>query len=225
MIGWDPREFRLEEKVDIEGVAVEEEAYRDFRETARWRVAGPDGVLGDVWRAERGWRADRGDRVVCWMHKPSVLGFSLPQSAVIGGYSRTTKVGAIADLKSWHANRDRSLRLGDWNLHCRLSRPGSLDFLGVHPELGLRWIFAIRNEAENPHLGAMGGVGWQIYGRRGKRTVIVHDAADLEAGLECLIVHIGREPDARDTSRSAAVTGLPVERHYPNRASAVGHRP
>ena len=198
----------------LERIQVEGEAYRDFIETDRWSVMLDGCRIGDIWRGERNYIGQR-KPAVCWMKKPTVVGVSLTDTAVITGYGRTSRKACAQQLVSWHVNRDRKLVIDGWELHCSTVREDDLTYLGIHPEIGWRWIYASCNREPKPYLGAMGGVGWQITGRRGIRTVIVHDAPSLDGGLELLIANIGRKPDPSDAPKHPPISGLPVERHYP----------
>lgn len=190
------------------------EPYRDFTETDRWEVTLNGCRIGEVWRAERGCFNSR-KPVVCWLKKPTALGVSFPDSAVGSGYGRTSRKACVQQLVSWHVNRDRKLTFDGWVLHCDAARDDDLSYLAIHPDLGWRWIHASCNREPKPYRGAMGGVGWQITGRRGIRTVIVHDAPSLDGGLELLVAHIGRKPDPSDAPKHPPISGLSVERYYP----------
>lgn len=198
----------------LDSIPVEGATYRDFTETARWAVSLDGCRIGEIWRAERSYIGQR-KPVVCWMKKPDVLGVSLTDTAVITGYGRTSRKGCAQQLVSWHMNRGRKLLIDGWELHCSTSRDDDLTYLGVHPKLGWRWIHASCNRELKPYRGAMGGLGWQITGYRGIRMVIVHDAPSLDGGLELLIANIGRKPDPADAPKHPPISGLSVERHYP----------
>lgn len=187
--------------------------YRGFAETARWSASYDGHPIGEVWRGEKDY--GRSKPVVCWMKKPAALGFSFPDSAVISGYARTTRKAAVQQLVNWHMNRNILLKCDDWTLHCDTNRTDDLTYLAMHPELGARWIHASLNREEKPFRGAMGGVGWQISGQRGRRTVIVHDVPTLEDGIAHLLEHVGRKPDPEDVPHHQQIWGLAVERHYP----------
>jgi len=190
------------------------EAYRSFFETQRWEVFCNGESIGTLWRGQRE------DGVICWMQEPKALGYSMPDSAVISGYSRTTKKGAIWNLVSWHENRKFSAEVGEWQLHCAKSRADSRTYIALHPDGRVRWVFAAFNETERPHLGAMGGIGWQVSSLRGHRQVIVHDAADLDVALSCILREAGKEPTDEETIPRNGF-GLPVERHYPDAGTDI----
>ncbi len=198
----------------LEAIRTEGEAYRDFIETACWAVSLDGCRIGEIWRAERNYVGQRRP-VVCWMQKPAVLGVSLTDSAVSTGYGRTSRKGCAEQLVSWHVNRGRRLTSDGWDLHCAAAREDHLSYLAIHPELGWRWIHASFNQERQPCRGAMGGVGWQVVGRRGIRTVIVHNAPSIESGIDLLIAKIGRRPDPEDAPKYPPISGLRVERHYP----------
>ncbi len=86
----------------VDGVRLEKATprhaqYRRFGETARFDAIGPDGApLGSVWRG----RDYNGAGV--WMVDPPDGFPSFPDPAVVSGYARTTKAGALAALLTWH---------------------------------------------------------------------------------------------------------------------------
>lgn len=181
------------------------ESYRYFRETRRWDVLLDDLVIGSIWRAERD------NRKVCWMMRPRVLDRSICGSQ--------TKMESIRNLVEWYENEGNTIHAHAWTIHCRRSRMhrygnGTVErrYLAVHPENGMRWIEASFNPEMRPSRGAMGGVGWQLVSYRGRRTVIVHDASELESGIELLLSHAGRRPDREETWSMY----LRDERYYSN---------
>lgn len=184
-------------------------SYRAFRETACWTVNVGTEEIGQVWRAERD------DGVKCWMQHPSVLGFSLPASAVIAGYSRTTKKRAAADVFDWHRLGGLSIISGDWTLHChRAFKFGDRDehgYLALHGDGRSRWVSLYHNETEKPHMGMMGSPGWHAVGTRGHRMVTVHQASDAQEAVEILLPCIGQEPSPED---KRPLLPLPCERHF-----------
>jgi hypothetical protein len=199
-------------------IGSKSEVYREFVETRRWDVLHGRKVIGQIWRALR-----HADNVVCWMIKPAAIDFSMPQSFITGGYRATQKKGAIDDLLDWHQNADLNHATDGWTLHCYRDWHGAalhraLDetrsYLAIHPEIGMRWISASYNQDDNQHLGMMGPAGWHVSGRRGTRTVIVHQAASVEEGLDTLISVISL-PATEEEKKSRMMTDtLPVERHF-----------
>jgi hypothetical protein len=190
--------------------------FRGFYETTRWDVSLDGEVIGQVWRGHDG-------RRVCWMVESPVLPHSLPNSAVVAGYGRTTKIGAVQEVVDWHLNRERSFRSGDVWLHCFQSREAfnvvETKYLAEHDDgERCRWIFTTHVKERKPHLGVRSEVGWYASASRGSRTLLVDCCADEKEAVE-LILAEAFQPPAADEKRPSP---MPPVRLYGSLAKDGG---
>lgn len=165
---------------------VKGDAYYEFRETARWDVILGEETIGQVWRGND-WR-----NRTCWMVVSSLLPKSLPQSSVMGGYGRTTKMMAIKEVVDWHENRHRSFRIGDVWLHCANSREhfgvAETTYLAEHDDgARLRWIHSTHVLEPTPHMGTRSAVGWYASAHRGGRGLFADYCADEREAIGLVI--------------------------------------
>lgn len=194
--------------------------YKSFSETKRWDVIHDGDTIGQIWRAKR-----VVDDVICWMLKPAVLDFSLPQSNVVSGYQATTKKGAIAELIDWHINAKLNYQSGDWTFRCFDRWPTSeysdpehtyekRRYYAVHANGESKWVSLEFVGKEQPFKGEMGTPGWHAIGYRGTRMIVVHQAATPEEALDTLIPIISLAPSTEETRKRDFCHHLSPERHY-----------
>lgn len=158
------------------------------------------------------------------MITPAAIQQSFPVSDVSLGYGRTTKKGAIQEVIDWHVNARFNYLVGDWKLHCyhvwtaldhHLSNEQSRRYYAINESANRsKWISLSYIDEERKELLMMGGRGWHASGRRGERTVIVHQAETVEEALDTLIAAIGREPSPDDYRPPHIDSSLSVERHF-----------
>jgi hypothetical protein len=159
-----------------------------FLERARWRVELDGCHIGDVWRGENG-----GD-VKCWFGESIVLGMgtTLINSAVIGGYSRTTKRHMVQELVDWYRHRDKTLVTGDWTFHCCYEYQGYGDICRTYMALNQvsgksKSVHATQHSEAKPHEGVVGGIGWHVKFRRGNHRFVASEYPDIESAIEVLL--------------------------------------
>jgi len=186
------------------------ETYRGFGETARWNVVLGEEVIGDVWRAND----YRGK--TCWMLESIHLPGSMPQSAVGGGYGRTTKQQAVREVVDWHANRERSFRTGAYWLHCGTHRElfgvVRASYVAERDDGACRQITTDHVLETKPHLGAAGAPGWYATAFRGGRLLCAHYCAD-ETEAVSLILDEAFLPATPEEKR-APIAGYYSSRFY-----------
>ena len=159
-----------------------------FLEQARWRVELDGTHIGDVWRGENG----RGVR--CWFGESVVLKMEVPlmNSAVVSGYSRTTKSHTVSELVDWHRHQDKTFEMGDWTFHCWEEFTGygqtSRTFMAVNRVDGrMKSLHAKHNSEEKPREGAVGGIGWHVTFYRGNHLFVASEYPDVETAVEVLL--------------------------------------
>lgn len=189
---------------------IKGETYRGFGETARWDVVLGDEVIGAVWRAND----YRGK--TCWMVESIHLPGSMPQSAVAGGYARTTKHQAVSEVMGWHLNRERSFRAGAYWLHCGTHRElfgvVSSSYIAERDDGVCRQITTNHVLEPKPHLGAAGKPGWYATAFRGGRMLCAHYCSD-EAEAVALILDEAFLPATRE-EKYAPLAGYYSSRFY-----------
>lgn len=172
-----------------------------FQERARWRVELDSTHVGDVWRGENG------GGVRCWFGESVILGMetTLINSAVIGGYARTTKQYMVQELVDLYRHQDKTLTMGDWTFHCGSEYQGYGDirrtYMAVN-QLNGKWktVHATHHSEEKPHEGAVGGIGWHVTIRRGNHLFVASEYPDVESAIEVLLPELNT-PASKEEKR------------------------
>jgi len=180
-----------------------------FLERARWRVELDGTHVGDVWRGENG----RG--VKCWFGESVVLQMEVPlmNSAVVSGYSRTTKSHTVSELVDWHRHQDKTFEMGDWTFHCWHEFKGfgqtKRTFAAVNRVDGrMKSLHANHNAEEKPREGAVGGIGWHVTFFRGNHRFVASEYPDVETAVEVLLPELDTPPSKEEKKHSFYATDI-----------------
>ncbi len=179
-----------------------------FRETACWDVQHDGEVIGQVWRGE-----DYRQKV-CWMLDVPFLRDPRMHRAVIGGYSRTSRKGAVAELVEWHVNRTSSTSVGDGFFHCARIRKSDCDirkeYFAEFANGVARWVYTSQVIEARKRMGIRAVEGWYADVNRGTRFISALYCASEEEALSLIVDEAGMtvQPDERNFCHP-----LPIEFH------------
>ncbi len=193
----DPILFEVQTKGD---------RYGAFFETARWDVAYENAVIGQIWRGND----HRGK--TCWMVEAPFLGRTLTESPSGDGYSRPTRIQAVADLVSWHLNRHRSFEFDDAKFYCSSwydrGYQTEAHYVAEFPDGHLARVNTTLVIEPRPHNGIMTIEGWYANTNRGGQVFHAVYCASEEEAISLLIDDVRTVPSK--TRRPAYSPNLPV---------------
>jgi hypothetical protein len=176
-------------------------AHGYFHEVARWDVTLDDVNLGQVWKTQDG----RGR--TCWgICVPFLRNDTQMGTAVIGGYSATTKKGAVWNLFEWHKNRHRSFELDGVTYHCgrHFDRFGveEMSFLAEFPSETTKNIYITHVKEEKPQRGATGKLGWHASANRGHTRIYARSCESLIEAVSLIRTELEKPLTAVDKNRA-----------------------
>lgn len=190
----------------IEKSPSKNECYGIFSEAARWDVICGHTVIGQVWKG-----VDHHGKT-CWMVDAPFLSRTLQNSDTGIGYSRSTRITAVADLVSWYKNCHRSFEFEDVRFHCAAwyDRGHRLEahYVAEFPDGHLARVNTTLVIEPRPHSGLMTIEGWYANTNRGGQVFHAVYCASEEEAISLLIDDARAVPSK--TRRPAYSPSLPV---------------